>query len=258
MSDTTQVSTGEPEEVTGNTENAESPNTPTDKEQTSTPKTEEGEEKDKAQAFDESLLDNGKDDSKSPQPAKTEEKDAFANKQSQINTWAKRFDGRLNPKTNEPYTLDDVPHEWLKQEVSDKLHELEKPPAPEFKPQTVDDNSIEKFEFHQLKKQIPNLPKTKQEEIAALFRQYKNDGIQSDHKALQYALDRTNIETEAEKRGKKAAYMKVPGGGSGGGVNSSNNETQSQKEMRHKLGISDEKYKKLKGYDFMKTLNPNN
>jgi len=251
MSEDTTVSDGESEETTKTTSDSESENTSAAEEDTSSSKADSGEEKDKAEAFDESLLET--EDSKTP-PAKKEEKvDAHTNKQKQVDIWVKRFDGRINPKTGNPYSYEDMPkeHDWLKQEVADKLHELEKS-APDIKPQSSG-NTIEDFEFIQLKKQVPDLPKSKQVEIGDLFKELKADGVKSDYKALKRALDIAKIELEAEKRGKKAAYMKVSGGGSSGGIDSDDKPKVSS-AFKKKIGMNDKQIKKAENFDF---LNPN-
>jgi len=257
MSEDTQVSDGESEETTITTENSESPTTPAGAEESSSSEPDAGETTDKADtAFDETLLET-EGEPETPPPTKTEEKDAHANKQVQVDKWVSRFDGRNNPKTNEPYVMDDIPHDWLKQEVSDQLHELDTKPAPDPKPQLDKNELFEDFEFSQLKKRIPDLPKSKQKELATNYKSLKDDGVRSNFKALTRALNQANIEVEAERRGKKAAYMNVPGGGGGGGIEGNSGvETNSSKAMRKSLGISDDKKKKSDGYDFMKTLNP--
>lgn len=261
MSDDQKVNGDETEESNTTTPDAESENTPKgEEEETKASESKEGEEKDKAKdkiAFNESLLDTeDSEKTETPPTPKAKENDAFTQKQKQIEVWVKRFDGRINPKTNEEYKMDDIPHDWLKQDVSDKLHESGNEIVTEEKKKetksSVDDDVLDKLDYRDLKRQIPELSQSKQEEIATLFKQLKEDGVKSDFKALSYALERSNVEIEAEKRGKKAALMGAPSGGSSGGVNPVEKDNMSS-EFRKKTGITKEIEKRAKNFNF---LNP--
>jgi len=250
MSEETKVNDGDSEENTNSTPGSESENTQAGEGDTSSSETDSSESNDKATAFDESLLET-EGSEKTPLTTEAKQEDAFSNKQKQVDTWATRFDGRINPKTNEPYIIDDIPHDWLKQEVADKLHESK--PAPDIQPQKENFNVLEEFDYRQLLKQIPELPKSKQKEIADLAKELQNDGVKSKFKSLKRALDIASISLEAEARGKKAALLGVSGGGSSGGINTSDKKTVTP-EFTKNTGITKEDVKKIEKFNF---LNPN-
>jgi len=250
MPDENKVSDDDSEENIDTTTDAGSENTTAGEEDnTETSETDAGEEKDKAKAFDESLLEK-EDSKKTPPTPEVKREDGFTQKTKQVDTWVNRFDGRINPKTGNPYTFEDLPEDkdWLKQEVADKLHEIEiaTPPKVEEKANP---------EFKALKDKIPELPQSKQEELAEEFKSLQEDGISDETKALTRALKNVNIEIEAEKRGKKAALLGASKGGSSGGINSNDNDSKVSPEFMKKTGINKETIKKIEKFNF---INPSN
>lgn len=257
MSDDQKVNAGEPEEDTNKTPDAES-ETPKagEGEEPKTPEADKGEEKDKAKdktAFNESLLDTEDSKKKVETPPTAEVKtDAAFNKSKKIETYFDRVaNGKINPTTGKEWSLDDIDEAWVKNAVSDKLGDIGKTEAP--KDEKIDEGDVyERIKYDQLIESIPELPKSKQNDIADLVKELQEEGVTSKYKALKRALDISNIELEAEKRGKKAALMGAPSGGSSGGVNPVEKDNMSS-EFRKKTGITKEIEKRAKNFNF---LNP--
>ena len=251
MSDETKVSPGESEETSKNTETAESETPPAGEGDDQSTEAEDGEGKDKAKAFDESLLD--KEDS-TPPTKKTEAKteDAAFNKSKKIDTFFERVaNGKINPTTNQEWSLDDIDEVWVKNAVSDRLGDIEQKKPVETK---ADESDVyERIKYDQLLESIPELPESKQKAIANLTKELQEEGVTSKFKALKRALAISNIELEAEKRGKKAALLGVSGGGSGGGVNTQE-KSKVTPEFTKNTGITKDDVKKIEKFDF---LNPN-
>jgi len=253
MSDKTTVSDSDSEENTIKTPDAESENTQAGEgEEPKTPEADEGEGKDKAKAFDESLLEM-EDSNKTPPTTEDKENIAAFNQSKKINTFFDRVaNGKINPTTNKEWSLDDIDEVWVKNAVSDKLGEISKPV--EKKKEAANENDVyERIKYDQLIESIPELPQSKQKAIADLSKELQAEGVQSKYKALKRALEISNIELEAERRGKKAALMGAPGGGSSGGINKVDNKKKLSPEFMKTTGITKEIVKKAENFNF---LNP--
>jgi len=252
MSDDTKVSDGDSEENTNTTSGAGSENTKADEgEQPKAPEADKSEGKDNAKAFDESLLEM--EDSKKTPPTSEVKEDAAFNQSKKINTFFDRVaNGKINPSTNEEWKLDDIDEIWVKNAVSDKLQDIDKSPK---KTETKNESDVyDRIKYDQLVESIPELPQSKQKEIASFVKKLQGDGIKSKYKALKIALDFKNIELEAERRGKKSVLLGGSGGSSSGGINSSEQENKVSAEFMKKNGFSKEKIKKIENFNF---INPN-
>lgn len=200
MSDKTQPSGGEPEEDTKAGEGAEPQDT------TAQPKenAEAGGKQEEAQALTESLLLETEEES--PQPPKKEKRELEAEKA--LRTWTNRLaNGEDNPKTEKPWTLEDVPS-WLQSKVESDLKKLggieDKKEAG-----VSEDEQLDKLEFRMLMKTIPKLEPNKIKEVQEKFKYYQSRGMNNLH-ALQETLDVMSEKDEEFKRGLNRGLRAAP------------------------------------------------
>ena len=205
MSDETELSGSEPAEDTPTSQKADPRDTTGQGTSKGETESDGKPEEDESSAFDESLL-LEKEEIPTPQPKKESPRKVEAAKA--LETWTDRLaTGNDNPKTEKPYTLEDVP-EWLRPRVEENLQrlggiEIEKAPA------LSEDEILDKLELRQLIKSIPEMPKAKQTQLVSFVKGYESKGM-NQLNAFREAISRMSEQDSEFKRGLNRGLRAAP------------------------------------------------
>lgn len=214
-----------------------------DAQTTQTPQGEGGESEEKAEAFDETLLEIKGTEPKEVQKVVKKEDEG----QKQVNTWYNRIVNEDTDDDGEVFTLDHpkIPR-WVKQSIENKLGLEKVVQTPNFSRNEIKKEILDDVKFDNLVSKIPKLPQSKQLQVQKLFQRYTERGMNKLH-ALEEALEIMEIEVATENRVLNRQLRSAPPDGDPVMKRKKKEKeemSQSAMELGKKLGITDEDRKK--------------